>query len=38
VIAVYDDRKDCTVAYKCPDCGHEVPRPVDEIIAVMDRS
>lgn len=37
VIAVYDQRRDCTVAYRCPDCGHEVPRSADEIRAVEDR-
>lgn len=38
VIAVYDDRLDCTVAYRCPDCGHQTPRPAAEIDAVADRS
>jgi DNA-directed RNA polymerase subunit RPC12/RpoP len=38
VIAVYDDRLDCTVAYECPDCGHETPRPMSEINAVRDWS
>ena len=25
-IAVYDEDMDCTVAWKCPGCGHEWPR------------
>lgn len=25
-IGVYDRRRDFTVAWRCPDCGHEEPR------------
>lgn len=29
-IGLYDRDKDCTVAWKCPDCGHEWPRSRNE--------
>jgi hypothetical protein len=37
VIGIYDERLDCTVAWRCPDCGHDTPRPQKEIDAVADR-
>lgn len=26
VIGIYSDEADATIAWKCPDCGHEWPR------------
>ena len=36
ITAIYDRERDCTVAYKCSDCGHEWDRPLGEIIAVQE--
>lgn len=35
-IAIYDRERDCTVAYRCPDCGYRWDRSLGEIISVQE--
>lgn len=35
-ISLYDREKDCTVAYKCPDCGGTWPRSIAEVLLVQE--
>lgn len=37
-MGIYDREKDCTVAWKCPDCGEEWERPAEEIEALRDKT
>lgn len=35
-IAIYDRGLDCTVSYRCPDCGVTEPRSITEVLAIAD--
>ncbi len=35
-IAIYDLVLDCTVGWKCPDCGFYLPRDPDEVARVAE--
>jgi hypothetical protein len=35
-VGIVDPDLDCVVAYQCPDCGAEEPRPLSEIILLAD--
>lgn len=37
-IAVVSKEKDCVVAYRCPDCLAQEPRPLANVLAVADPS
>lgn len=35
-IAIYDEGRDCTVGWRCPDCHHFIARDQQEVEAVTD--